>query len=138
MQTRKTLQLIASIGPAACLLYLAAAANHDAPPLDVTGAVALLVATLSLAGFTAAGFASNHQDLTVRYTGILFGITVRTLLGYCTPCCLSCICIDVCILAVSARTLASPAETWDPCTHSSMHSQLACLVTRVLYLAPNG
>ena len=74
-QSRKAFQLAGSFGPAACLLYLAAAASHHVPALSLTGAVGLMSATLALGGLTCTGFASNHQDLTARYTGILFGLT---------------------------------------------------------------
>lgn len=35
----------------------------------------LLTATLGLGGFQAAGYGSNHQDLSPKYSGILFGLT---------------------------------------------------------------
>jgi nitrate/nitrite transporter NarK len=73
--TRKLLQAAGSFGPAACLLYLAAAVSGAAPELELPAAVTLLTTTLALGGLTCSGFASNHQDLTTRYTGILFGIT---------------------------------------------------------------
>ena len=36
---------------------------------------ALLTGTLGLGGFQAAGYGSNHQDLSPKYSGILFGLT---------------------------------------------------------------
>ena len=35
----------------------------------------LLTGTLGLGGFQAAGYGSNHQDLSPKYSGILFGLT---------------------------------------------------------------
>ena len=72
---RKTAQLIAGIAPAGCLLYLAAASNHDTPELSLASAVGIMTAMMGLGGFCGAGFGSNHQDLTKKYPGILFGIT---------------------------------------------------------------
>jgi MFS transporter, ACS family, solute carrier family 17 (sodium-dependent inorganic phosphate cotransporter), other len=74
-ESRKLFQLVGTIGPSVCLLYLAAAADHHVPEVPLAGAVALVSGALALGGLTCTGFASNHQDLTARYTGILFGIT---------------------------------------------------------------
>lgn len=35
----------------------------------------LLTGTLAIGGFQAAGYGSNHQDLSPKYSGILFGLT---------------------------------------------------------------
>lgn len=35
----------------------------------------LLTGTLGLGGFQAAGYGSNHQDLSPKYSGILFGLS---------------------------------------------------------------
>ena len=35
----------------------------------------LLTATLAIGGFQAAGYGSNHQDLSPKYSGILFGLS---------------------------------------------------------------
>jgi Major Facilitator Superfamily len=60
-EVRKLFQIIGMVGPAACLMYLAAAADHSTPELSLDGAVALMCATLSLGGLTSNGHASNHQ-----------------------------------------------------------------------------
>jgi ACS family sodium-dependent inorganic phosphate cotransporter len=80
-RTRKVMQVIGSAGPAMCLLYLAHA--HD---LDVWGALGLMTGTLALGGVQAAGFASNHQDISSRYAPVLFGITnaLSSLMGTCS------------------------------------------------------
>ena len=71
-QTRKLMQSVASFGPAACLLQLAGCHNPDS---HVTEAVALVTAWLALGGFSAAGYGSNHQDLSKEYSGMLFGLS---------------------------------------------------------------
>jgi len=71
---RKLLQVTGSLGPAACLLYLAA--TSDTPGgIGMGQALLLLTGTLSLGGFQSAGFAANHQDISSRYAAVLFGIT---------------------------------------------------------------
>lgn len=73
--TRKLMQAIASLGPAVCLLQLAA--NHgggEGAGGNVTDAVALVTAWCSLSGFSAAGYGSNHQDISKQYSGILYGL----------------------------------------------------------------
>ena len=35
----------------------------------------LLTGTLAIGGFQAAGYGSNHQDLSPKYSGILFGFS---------------------------------------------------------------
>ena len=72
LRSRQLCQLASCVGPAACLLYLAAAAAHRVPALPLGGAVTLLTLTVAIGGFSAAGFASNHQDLSTKSTGILF------------------------------------------------------------------
>ena len=74
-RTRKMLQLIGSIGPAVCLLYLAwgapsgvdsKALSPDAQQQQLTSAVVLLVLTMGFLGMQAGGFASTHQDIATR------------------------------------------------------------------------
>ena len=45
------------------------------PDSHVTEAVALVTAWLALGGFSAAGYGSNHQDLSKEYSGMLFGLS---------------------------------------------------------------
>lgn len=84
-------QLIGSIGPGACLLWLAAAGkaqNFKDSSMDADGikaaakgdmsistAVTLLSLTMGLLGVQAGGFASNHQDISTQYASVLFGMT---------------------------------------------------------------
>lgn len=79
--TRKLLQTVGSLGPAACLLYLSA--FTDSRELDVTQALVLLTAMNSLGGLQAAGFSSNHQDIASKYAAVLFGLsnTMSSILG---------------------------------------------------------
>jgi ACS family sodium-dependent inorganic phosphate cotransporter len=71
-QTRKLMQGIASFGPAICLLSLSmGSGNGD----DLQGAIVLVTAWLALGGFSAAGYGSNHQDLSKKYSGMLFGLS---------------------------------------------------------------
>jgi ACS family sodium-dependent inorganic phosphate cotransporter len=79
--TRKLMQGIASFGPALCLLSLAIESHSYVPNSNkeemngaLNGAVALVTAWLALGGFSAAGYGSNHQDLSKKYSGILFGL----------------------------------------------------------------
>lgn len=76
-QTRKLMQGVASFGPAACLLKLAAESHtaYSNPGSHVTEAVVLVTAWLALGGFSAAGYGSNHQDLSKKYSGMLFGLS---------------------------------------------------------------
>ena len=69
-ETRKLMQGVASFGPALCLLSLSTQ-SHD----NLQGAVALVTAWLALGGFSAAGYGSNHQDLSKKYSGMLFGLS---------------------------------------------------------------
>lgn len=75
--TRKLMQGIASLGPAICLVLLAL---QPAGPEggNLTVSAGLLTATLAIGGFQAAGYGSNHQDLSPKYSGILFGLTNAT------------------------------------------------------------
>ena len=75
--TRKVMQAVGSLGPAGCLLYLASmsSGNANGSPTSLTEAVSVVTAWLALGGFSAAGFGSNHQDLSARYAGVLFGIS---------------------------------------------------------------
>lgn len=89
--TRKTLQAAGSVGPALCLLALAAAheaaaAPGGAPALEMGQAAALMMGVISLGGFQSAGFASNHQDISSRYAAVLFGVTnaLSSLAGTCS------------------------------------------------------
>ena len=70
--------LVQSLGtflPAACLLFMAASVTGETPSVPLPVAVGVMSAALALGGLTCSGFASNHQDLTSRYAGILFGFT---------------------------------------------------------------
>ena len=69
-QTRKLMQGVASFGPALCLISLAMDSQDN-----LNGAVALVTAWLALGGFSAAGYGSNHQDLSKKFSGILFGLS---------------------------------------------------------------
>lgn len=73
--TRKVFQLVGSVGPALCLLYLAAAEAGLVPELPLLGAVVIVTMTLAIGGLCSSGYASNHQDLSTKYPAILFGIT---------------------------------------------------------------
>ena len=73
--TRKLMQGIASLGPAACLLKLAVDHGQGGSVGSVTDAVLLVTAWISLCGFSAAGYGSNHQDISRQYSGILFGLS---------------------------------------------------------------
>jgi hypothetical protein len=55
LRSRQVCQLVSCFVPAACLLYLAAAAAHQVPELPLTGAVTLLTLTVAVGGFSAAG-----------------------------------------------------------------------------------
>lgn len=70
--TRKLMQALGSMGPAACLFALAADQGEGH---GMVQSVALLSATLALGGCQSAGLGSNHQDIAPRWAGILFGIT---------------------------------------------------------------
>ncbi|KAG7666654.1 hypothetical protein KSW81_000427 [Nannochloris sp. 'desiccata'] len=77
-QTRKLMQTVASLGPAACLLRLAF--THEAAVDDPAGngladAVVMVTAWLALGGFSAAGYGSNHQDISSRWAGVMFGLS---------------------------------------------------------------
>lgn len=61
---------IAFLAPAAALVGLSAA-QSDTPQV----ALAFMTASLALGGFSGAGFASNHQDISSRVAPLLFGIT---------------------------------------------------------------
>lgn len=78
-QTRKLMQSIASFGPAVCLLQLASESHltyvNVEPNSHLTDAVVLVTAWLALGGFSAAGYGSNHQDLSKKYSGMLFGLS---------------------------------------------------------------
>lgn len=72
--TRKLMQGIASLGPATCLTLLALQPSaSDGGSLVVSAG--LLTGTLAIGGFQAAGYGSNHQDLSPKYSGILFGFS---------------------------------------------------------------
>jgi hypothetical protein len=58
-QTRKLMQAVASLGPAACLLKLAI--DHGSGGQTAMDAAAMVTAWLALCGFSAAGYGSNHQ-----------------------------------------------------------------------------
>ena len=73
-QTRKLMQMVASLGPAACLLRLAMCGN-DGSVGSVTDAVCMVTAWLALGGFSAAGYGSNHQDISSKWAGVMFGLS---------------------------------------------------------------
>jgi len=121
--TRKLMQAIAGLGPAVCLLKLAAdqvralsgwvtwlgavcspagllacllprhahacVFTHIVVPFatplacqqgqgsvgSLPEAAALVTAWVSLCGFSAAGYGSNHQDISRQYSGILYGLS---------------------------------------------------------------
>lgn len=66
--TRKALQTVGFLGPAAALGFLATAT-------DAVTAVVLLSIGLGLASFTFAGAGCNHLDISPRHAGIIFGIS---------------------------------------------------------------
>ena len=68
--SRLRLQVIGSLGPGACLLWLSSARR-----MSINMAVTLLSLTMGLLGMQAGGFASNHQDISSQYASVLFGIT---------------------------------------------------------------
>lgn len=70
-KARKLMQSVGTSVPAICLLHLAA--QHRGG--TIYAAMALLAAVLGGLGFQGAGFASNHQDISTRYAGILYGVT---------------------------------------------------------------
>lgn len=72
--TRKLMQAVASFGPAACLLKLAADAGGDGHG-TVNDAAVAVTAWLALCGFSAAGYGSNHQDISRKHAGIIFGLS---------------------------------------------------------------
>jgi ACS family sodium-dependent inorganic phosphate cotransporter len=77
-QTRKLMQSVASLGPAACLLRLAfthEAAGDDPAGNGLADAVVMVTAWLALGGFSAAGYGSNHQDISSKWAGIMFGLS---------------------------------------------------------------
>jgi ACS family sodium-dependent inorganic phosphate cotransporter len=65
---RKSLQVVGSAGPAIALIALA---GTD----DAGTAMILLTVALGLAGFSYAGFASNHLDVSPLHAGAIFGIS---------------------------------------------------------------
>lgn len=73
-KTRKLMQSIASFGPAACLLRLACTSTQPSES-GLGDAVLLVTAWLALGGFSAAGYGSNHQDLSRKWAGMLFGLS---------------------------------------------------------------
>lgn len=54
---------------------MASATAGETPSVPLPVAVATMSAALAVGGLTCSGFCSNHQDLTSRYAGILFGFT---------------------------------------------------------------
>lgn len=72
---RKIMQAVASLGPAACLMNLASqSSGADTSENGILNAVVMVTAWLSLGGFSAAGYGSNHQDISQKYAGLLFGM----------------------------------------------------------------
>jgi len=80
-QTRKLMQAVGGFGPAGCLLYLSAVT--DAESLGAQQAAGVLILINALGAAQAAGYSSNHGDITRRYAGTLFGLTnaLSSLLG---------------------------------------------------------
>ena len=77
---RKLAQGVAFLGPAGCMLALAAltpsaaaAAAGATPP--VAAVVALMSLAFALSGWSRAGLYCNHQDLSPRYASLLLGIS---------------------------------------------------------------
>jgi ACS family sodium-dependent inorganic phosphate cotransporter len=66
--TRKFMQSIGFLGPAAALAVLAGTTQ-------ALTAVVLLSAALALASFTFAGLGCNHLDISPRHAGVIFGIS---------------------------------------------------------------
>lgn len=71
--TRKLMQGVASVGPAVCLMKLAA--DGGSQHLDVNDAVLAITAWLALCGFSAAGYGSNHADISKKWAGVIFGLS---------------------------------------------------------------
>jgi ACS family sodium-dependent inorganic phosphate cotransporter len=71
---RKLAQGVAFLGPAACMLSLAALSAGGAPP-PVAAVVALMSLAFALSGWSRAGLYCNHQDLSPRYASLLLGIS---------------------------------------------------------------
>jgi ACS family sodium-dependent inorganic phosphate cotransporter len=73
---RKLAQGVAFLGPAACMLSLAALtpAAGGAPP-PVAAVVALMSLAFALSGWSRAGLYCNHQDLSPRYASLLLGVS---------------------------------------------------------------
>jgi len=69
-QTRKLMNSVAFLAPAAALVGLGAS-GAETPET----ALAFMTAALALGGFSGAGYASNHQDISSRIAPLLFGIT---------------------------------------------------------------
>lgn len=65
---RKAIQVVGSAGPALALIALGSTEN-------AVMAVTLLSVALGLGGFSFAGFASNHLDVSPRHAGAIFGIS---------------------------------------------------------------
>jgi ACS family sodium-dependent inorganic phosphate cotransporter len=77
-QTRKLMQAIASFGPAVCLMRLGCTSDLALEPSMNNGigsAVILVTCWLALGGFSAAGYGTNHQDLSKKWAGMLFGLS---------------------------------------------------------------
>lgn len=74
-QTRKLMQTVASLGPAACLLRLAFTQEGSGADGGLTDAVVMVTAWLALGGFSAAGYGSNHQDISSKWAGVMFGLS---------------------------------------------------------------
>jgi len=70
---RKLMQGVASIGPAVCLMKLAA--DGGSQHLNVNDAVVAITAWLALCGFSAAGYGSNHADISKKWAGVIFGLS---------------------------------------------------------------
>lgn len=76
-KARKLMQALGTLGPGCSLLFLGCTAGQTGQTgqIGLTGALLLLTLTMAGLGCQAGGFASNHQDITTKYAGVLFGLT---------------------------------------------------------------
>lgn len=73
---RRLMQLVAALGPAACLLALAlSAGGAEGGALPLEGAQALFVLAVGATNFLAAGYGCAAQDIATRHAALLYGGT---------------------------------------------------------------